>query len=61
MKLVGAMRNHDISWASIGEYQIYPEGCKDPCDMTKDQIVKAIENSASHLEYSMWLEDGFVS
>lgn len=61
MKLVGALPNHDIFWGSIDKYQVYPEGCKDPADMTEEQIKQAIENSVSHLEYSMWLEDGLIT
>jgi DNA primase len=49
------LKNKDISWASYGYKEIYPNGSKDAGDLTEDDIKKCIKNSVSDIEYRSWI------
>ena len=47
-------RGKRVLWASYDTGVIYPEGKKDACDMTDDEIRQCIKNAVPHLEYTSW-------
>ena len=49
------LRNKDISWASYGYKEIYPNKAKDAGDLTEEEIKICIKNSISDIEYRSWL------
>lgn len=49
------LRNKDISWASFGYKEIYPNKAKDAGDLTEEEIKKCIKNSISDIEYRSWI------
>lgn len=48
------VRGKRIRWASSGYKEVYPNGAKDPGDLTDQQIAYCIKNSVNNLEYSQW-------
>jgi len=49
------LRNKDISWASYGYKEIYPNKAKDAGDLTEEEIKICIKNSISDIEYRSWI------
>jgi DNA primase len=49
------LRNKDISWASFGYKEIYPNKAKDAGDLTDQEIKICIKNSVSDIEYRSWI------
>jgi DNA primase len=49
------LRNKDISWASFGYKEIYPNKAKDAGDLTEQEIKTCIKNSVSDIEYRSWI------
>ena len=48
--------NREILWACMSSTTVYPDGCKDPGDMTEAQIRQAVENALPDYEYQMYFE-----
>jgi DNA primase len=51
----GKLRNKDISWASFGYREIYPNKAKDAGDLTEEEIKICIKKSVSDIEYRSWI------
>jgi DNA primase len=51
----GKLRNKDISWASFGYREIYPNKAKDAGDLTEEEIKTCIKKSVSDIEYRSWI------
>jgi len=49
------LRNKDISWASSGYREIYPNKAKDAGDLTEEEIKTCIKKSVSDIEYRSWI------
>jgi DNA primase len=49
------LRNKDISWASFGYKEIYPNKAKDAGDLTEEEIKACVKNSVSDIEYRSWI------
>lgn len=49
------LRNKDISWASFGYREIYPNKAKDAGDLTEEEIKTCIKKSVSDIEYRSWI------
>ena len=49
------LRNKDISWASFGYKEIYPNKAKDAGDLTEEEIKVCVKNSVSDIEYRSWI------
>lgn len=47
------LRSMTVEWAYHGNGLVYPEGAKDACDMTREQIKHCINNSISGFEYNL--------
>lgn len=48
------VKGKKIRWAATDYKVVYPNGAKDPGDMTDDEIVHCLKNSVNNLEYSQW-------
>jgi DNA primase len=53
-KIADKMKGKSIKWAATDYGLVYPEGCKDAGDMSMDQIIHAIKNAVSNMEYQSW-------
>lgn len=56
-KMVKALANKRISWASYDYGIIYPNQAKDAGDMTIEEIQQCIKNAVSDIEYTLWKLD----
>lgn len=53
-KIISALPNKRIRWASYDYHVIYPDNAKDAGDMSDEQIAQCVENSISSIEWNFW-------
>lgn len=46
-----------VMWAAISDDMIYPEGTKDACDLTDEQIRKMVDNAITGVDYEYIMEE----
>lgn len=51
---VAAGYKKKVMWAAVNPPTVYPEGKKDPGELTDDEIRAAIKNAVSNYEYHSW-------
>lgn len=56
-KIILALPNKRIRWASYDYHVIYPDNAKDAGDMTDEQIKRCIDNSISSVEWAFWKKE----
>lgn len=53
-KIIKALPNKKIRWASYDYHVIYPENAKDAGDMSDIQIARCVDNAISSIEWALW-------